>query len=269
MEQDNYKLSWPDYSDYLQDTLRKMMNSESYKDVTLVCDDMRQIQAHRNILSTCSPIFNNILKIDSQNRNAVVFFRGVNHQDMESIVTFIYKGETSVSQERLNDFFSLAKSLEINELSTEEYEERIEHGEIIPQAPASPVKRKRKSTAKYEKYVDGEGEERMYNCNECNYKTKHPSHVKRHVEAIHDGVKKFTCRLCDYRATQSTHLKHHMTSKHYKVSVDNQFSVDEYKQEETDAYKCRFDYKENKFIKLNNYKEITVDNELLSKLKKC
>ena len=60
-----------------------------------------------------------------------------------------------------------------------------------------------------------------------------------------------------------------MTSKHYKVSVDNQFSVDEYKQEETDAYKYRFDYKENKFIKLNNYKEITVDNELLSKLKKC
>ena len=47
------------------------------------------------------------------------------------------------------------------------------------------------------------------------------------------------------------------------------FSVDEYKQEETDAYKYRFDYKENKFIKLNNYKEITVDNELLSKLKKC
>merc|ERR1712079_13166 len=117
---------------------RKMMNSESYKDVTLVCDDMRQIRAHRNILSTCSTIFNNILEIDSQNRNAVVFFRGVNHQDMESIITFIYNGETSVSQERLNDFFSLAKSLEINELSTEEYEERIEHGEIIPQAPASP-----------------------------------------------------------------------------------------------------------------------------------
>ena len=49
MEQDHFKLSWPDYSDYLQDTLRKMMNSESYKDVTLVCDDMRQIRAHRNI----------------------------------------------------------------------------------------------------------------------------------------------------------------------------------------------------------------------------
>ena len=258
MEQDNYKLSWPDYSDYLQDTLRKMMNSESYKDVTLVCDDMRQIRAHRNILSTCSPIFKNILEIDSQNRNAVVFFRGVNHQDMESIITFIYNGETSVSQERLNDFFSLAKSLEINELSTEEYEESIEHGEIIPQAPAipaSPVKRRGKSKSKYE--VDGAGEERMYNCNECKYKTKHPSHIKRHVEAIHDGVKKFTCRLCDYRATQSTHLKHHMTSKHYKVSVDNQFSVDEYKQEETDTYKYRFDYKD------------TVDNQLFSKLKKC
>ena len=258
MEQDNYKLSWPDYSDYLQDTLRKMMNSESYKDVTLVCDDMRQIRAHRNILSTCSPIFNNILEIDSQNRNAVVFFRGVNHQDMESIITFIYNGETSVSQERLNEFFSLAKSLEINELSTEEYEERIEHGEIIPQAPASPVKRRRKGKSKYE--VDVEGEEKMYNCNECKYKTKHPSHIKRHVEAIHDGVKKFTCRLCDYRATQSTHLKHHMTSKHYKVSVDNQFSVDEYKQEETDTYKYRFDYKDAK---------ITVDNQLFSKLKKC
>ena len=44
-----------------------MMTSREFADVTLVTDDKQQIRAHRNILSAASPVFKNILQLNSNN----------------------------------------------------------------------------------------------------------------------------------------------------------------------------------------------------------
>ena len=69
-----------------------MLTSSEFADVTLFTDDKQQIRAHRNILSACSPVFRNILQLDSNNANSVIYLREIQSSEMESILQFIYQG---------------------------------------------------------------------------------------------------------------------------------------------------------------------------------
>ena len=82
-------------------------------DVTLVTNDKQQIRAYRNILSACSPVFKSFLQIDSKNANPVIYLKGIQHPEMESIMQFIYLGETRFYEERMNEFLTVSKNLEI------------------------------------------------------------------------------------------------------------------------------------------------------------
>ena len=93
------------------------MTSSEFADVTLVTDDKQQIRAHRNILSAASPVFKSILQIDSKNANPVIYLRGIQHSEMESIMQFIYLGEARFHEERISEFLTVSKNLEIKELS--------------------------------------------------------------------------------------------------------------------------------------------------------
>ena len=55
-----------------------------------------------------------------------------------------------------------------------------------------------------------------YACNQCEYLATHPSHLKAHIQAIHEGVK-YACNQCEYKATHQSHLKIHIQSKHEGV----------------------------------------------------
>ena len=51
MHQEKYNFNWHAYSDHLREMLHEMMKSNELTDVTLVCDDKRQIKAHKIVLS--------------------------------------------------------------------------------------------------------------------------------------------------------------------------------------------------------------------------
>ena len=117
MQQEKYKLSWNTYSDHLREMMKEMMTSDIYTDVTLVCDDKKQLKAHRNILSACSPVFKDILQVDTRNIQPMIYLRGIEHSEMESILQFIYFGEASFYECRLDELLLVAKSLGVRELS--------------------------------------------------------------------------------------------------------------------------------------------------------
>ena len=112
-----FNLSWHTYSDHLRDSLKELKETEKFSDVTLVCDDRRYIKAHRYILSACSPVFKNMLEIDTSNVHPLIYLRGIKYSEMESIMQFIYLGEATINQGRTNDFIFVANSLKITELS--------------------------------------------------------------------------------------------------------------------------------------------------------
>merc|ERR1711911_87467 len=89
--------------------------NEDFADVTLVTEDKRHIKANVNILSACSPVFKNILKKE-KNLSPIMYLRGIQYSEMESIMQFIYLGEATFYEERMDELLAVAKSLEIKEL---------------------------------------------------------------------------------------------------------------------------------------------------------
>ena len=89
MLQDEYNLNWHTFSDHLREMLQELMKSAELADVTLVCDDKRQFKAHKIVLSACSSVFKSIVNGLPQN-SSVIFLRGIQYQEMESIHEFMY-----------------------------------------------------------------------------------------------------------------------------------------------------------------------------------
>ena len=96
-----------------------MSSSPEYTDATLVCEDQREFKVHRVILTACSAVFEKIFSFSSQN-NPIVYLRGTDGQEIQSVLQFIYLGQTTVPQQRMTEFLNVAKSLKINGISNEE-----------------------------------------------------------------------------------------------------------------------------------------------------
>ena len=52
-----------------------------------------------------------------------------------------------------------------------------------------------------------------FSCQDCDYKTNQSSHLKQHVEGIHEGVC-YKCEQCDYKGTTRSDLKRHVENRH-------------------------------------------------------
>ena len=96
--------------------LQEIMIMDDFMDITIVCDDRTEFRAHRNILSAFSPVIRQMLQLNARSSHPVVFLRGVKKQEMESILKFIYLGEVSFNQSRMDEFLSVADILEVQEL---------------------------------------------------------------------------------------------------------------------------------------------------------
>ena len=114
MAHEKYNLTWHTYTDHLKLMLQNLMKDEDSHDVTLVCDDKVKIKAHKFVLRSCSPVFENIL--ENTNNEPIIYLKDIKHQEMESILQFMYLGEASFYQERMKEFLNVAKNLEVKKL---------------------------------------------------------------------------------------------------------------------------------------------------------
>ena len=92
-DQEKSSFKWKSFSDHLREIMRELMTSGSFKDVILFSEDQKQIQAHRNILSSCSPVFKTIFSQDTSNSQHTVYLKGMRYSEIEAIVQFIYTGQ--------------------------------------------------------------------------------------------------------------------------------------------------------------------------------
>ena len=92
MDPENHKFSffWDNFPSHATELLLHMRTSNEFADVTLVSDDMKQIKAHRSILCACSKVFKSILETHSPHMFPVIYLRGINFEEMESMVEFMY-----------------------------------------------------------------------------------------------------------------------------------------------------------------------------------
>ena len=120
------------YSDHLKEMLQEMFTANSFTDVTLITDDKKHIQAHRNILSASSPVFKDIFQIDRNKQNhSVIYLRGVKSLDLEAILEFIYLSQTSMHEKKMRNFLLVAKDLQIKGLNISENVDNIEKERMV------------------------------------------------------------------------------------------------------------------------------------------
>ena len=118
MIEEEFHLTWNNYSDHMKKMLHYLMTSQTLSDVTLVCDDKILMEAHKIILISCSKFFEAILHPLTQSSDCkpIIYLKGINHQEMESILQFMYLGEARFSQERTSEFLRVATELELKSI---------------------------------------------------------------------------------------------------------------------------------------------------------
>merc|ERR1712150_56310 len=100
-----------------------IQKASDYYDVSLGCPDSngKSLQAHKVVISAFSSVFKDIINQAasvSSKINPFVYFRGVSHLDLSSILDFIYQGVVCINEERAASFLSVAEDLKIEGLST-------------------------------------------------------------------------------------------------------------------------------------------------------
>ena len=123
---EKFCLKWNDFQDNIASSFHGLREDIDFSDVTLVCDEDHQIEAHRVILSACSPFFSSVLK-RTKHSHPMIYMRGIKSKDLVAIVNFIYHGEVNIYQEDLDGFLSIAEELQLKGLtgtSKENIEER-------------------------------------------------------------------------------------------------------------------------------------------------
>jgi len=91
----------------------------SFADVTLVSDDQNQVQAHKFMLSACSPVLNSLL-MNNPHPHPLLYMRGIKLQELQAILEFMYLGRAYVSNDRIVNFMTIAQDLGIKELASDD-----------------------------------------------------------------------------------------------------------------------------------------------------
>ena len=109
-------LRWNDFQENINTAFRDLRKDSDFTDVTLACEDGHQIEAHKVILASSSPVFQNLLK-RNKHAHPLIYMRGMKSEDLLAIVDFLYCMEADIYQEYLDSFLNLAEELQLKGLN--------------------------------------------------------------------------------------------------------------------------------------------------------
>ena len=106
MYQEKCTLTCHNYLDNLKDMMKDLRMNHNFSDVTFVTEDKKHIKAHKNILSACSPVLKDLITFDDQS-NSLIDLSDIHSSEFESVMQFIYFGEATFNEERVNEFLNV------------------------------------------------------------------------------------------------------------------------------------------------------------------
>ena len=170
-----------------------------------------------SVLAACSLVFKSIIKDLPHNSSVIYLRRGIQHQEMESILEFMYLGVATFNQERMNEFLNVAKNLEV------EIDEKPDISQNENNAPFEQVNEPETNTDRNKISVRNRHISRttegMFNCDQCESKFTFKQSLVRHIQSKYEGVK-YACNKCEYQATTQGSLTIHIQSKHEGLKYD-------------------------------------------------
>ena len=136
MSAEKFCLRWNDFEANISTAFRELREDKDFFDVTLACDD-DQLQAHKVILSACSPFFRTVLK-RNKHEHPLLYLKGVKYIDLVAVLNFMYHGEVNVAQEELNSFLAVAEDLKVKGLTQNGSDKSSSRSDPIPTPKSRP-----------------------------------------------------------------------------------------------------------------------------------
>ena len=108
---EKFHLKWNEFESNVSGVFRELRSDGDFFDVTIATEG-KQLEAHKVILSACSPFFRGILK-RNPHPHPLLYLRGVEYENMAALLNFMYHGEVNILQENLSGFLSVAEDLQV------------------------------------------------------------------------------------------------------------------------------------------------------------
>ena len=132
-------LRWSDFKENVNFAFGKLRSDKYITNVTLLCEDGQQVEAHKAILAASSPFFEEILQ-KSKHPRPLIYLRGYQTRDFVSILDFLYFGEANVFQEDLDSFLAIAEEIKLKGLTGQTSSDILEEQEKNKYSePVNPV----------------------------------------------------------------------------------------------------------------------------------
>ena len=216
-----------DFETMISSAFREIRDDEDLLDCTLSCGP-QQIQAHKLILSACSPFFRTVFK-QNPHTHPLLYLKGISFTDLQAVITFMYHGEVNVAQEDLNTFLLVAEELKVKGVTqSSEEEQRLSQKPRLPSKTSPSVKtpsskkRHRQDPSKTPTLVpapvDHEDEthvpeikiENVESAEEMKDKGKSGDNVTLTPESS-----AYECKVCGKTYTDRSNCRRHMKLKHH------------------------------------------------------
>ena len=250
-------LQWNDFKDNISCSFGELREDKDLTDVTLACEDGKQMEAHKVILAASSPFFKDILK-KNKHPHPLIYMRDLKSEDLLAIIDFLYFGEANVLQENLDSFLALAEELKLKGLTGTDNSEddnglTAEAEETKKRAPLKKEKTKRSHTSSNLEHqmpsnpettvavnsinaelqnldeqiksmmtttnVRTNNGHRMATCNVCGKQTS-TSQMPSHIEAHHITGVSHACDICGKVSRSRNALRMHMQCFHKNLLQD-------------------------------------------------
>ena len=233
MSLEKFNLAWDKFKVATCTTFNNLFEDQDFTDVTLVCDDDKQIKAHKVILSSSSSFLRKIL-LKNPHQHPILYLKGIGYSDLQAVVRFLYFGEAEVAQDNLESFLAAAKELEIEGLmNSDSQESKTENADVetIRSEPGiKPEFEEYKlesdqfdtypvlsmSSEMYENDYNGISERvkvKNYSCADCEKTFTQPGTLNRHKKTVHGGAR-YISEFCQREFSQSGSLATHIKTVH-------------------------------------------------------
>ena len=229
-------LQWNDFQENIKGAFGNIRENNDFADVTLVCEDGQQVEAHKVILAASSPFFQMLL-VRNRHPHPLIYMRGMRSSDLLAIVDFLYCGEANIYQENLDSFLVSAEELQLKGLVGKADGDEVNQREPVKIPVLKKVDQISKAEANMRKTFDVSQE---YN-NEDTL-SKELGKVERTVAVtslfsgdfkelnqqcysmMEKGSALYRCKVCGKEDKDNTSMKNHIEANHLEgVSVPCNF----------------------------------------------
>ncbi|XP_008479274.1 longitudinals lacking protein-like [Diaphorina citri] len=111
----HFCLRWNNHQNTLISVFHNLLNSSTLVDCALSAEG-KTIQAHKVLLSACSPYFATLLS-QHFDKHPIIILKDVKYTELKSMMEYMYRGEVNISQDQLGAFLKAAESLQIKGLT--------------------------------------------------------------------------------------------------------------------------------------------------------